>query len=510
MPIPRPVMLLILDGFGWREDKADNAVALARTPNFDRLWAAGPRAFLHTSGGDVGLPVGQMGNSEVGHLNIGAGRVVRQELARIGGAIDDGSIAEAPALQTLIAAAQRTGGVCHLMGLVSDGGVHAHQDHAVALARVLDAAGIRIAVHVFTDGRDTGPRSGAAFVQSFADALPEAAAIATVSGRYFAMDRDHRWDRVALAWNAIARAVGDRFATAAEAIAAGYAQHVTDEFLAPSVIGRYQGMNDGDVLLCFNFRADRVRELLAALLDEHFDGFDRPDRVSLAAAAGLTQYSDTLAEHMGALFPPVPLHRILGEVVADAGRTQLRMAETEKYPHVTYFLNGGEETPYPGEDRIMVPSPKVATYDLQPEMSAPELTGRAVAAIDSAKYDLIVMNYANPDMVGHTGSLPAAVAAVEAVDAGLGRIAEAVGRQGGALLVTADHGNCELMRDPQTGGPHTSHTTNPVPVFLAGVSGVGLHEGRLADLAPTLLDLMDIDQPEEMTGVSLITPAHAP
>ncbi len=508
MPIPRPVMLLILDGFGWREETADNAVAQAQTPNFDRLWAAGPRAFLHTSGGDVGLPVGQMGNSEVGHLNIGAGRVVRQELARIGGAIDDGSIAETAALQTLIEAARRTGGTCHLLGLVSDGGVHAHQDHAVALARVLDAAGVKTAVHVFTDGRDTGPRTGEAFVQSFAKALPKSAAIATVSGRYFAMDRDNRWDRVARAWHAIARAQGDRFATAAEAIGAGYAQDVTDEFLAPSVIGPYHGMNDGDVLLCFNFRADRVREILAALLDEHFDGFARPDRVSLAAASGMTQYSEALAAHMGALFPPVPLHRILGEVVADAGRTQLRMAETEKYPHVTYFLNGGEETPYAGEDRIMVPSPKVATYDLQPEMSAPELTDRAIAAIESAKYDLIVMNYANPDMVGHTGSLPAAIKAVETVDAGLGRIAQALAGQGGALLVTADHGNCELMRDPQTGGPHTSHTTNPVPLFLAGVTGITLHDGRLADLAPTILDLMDIDQPEEMTGISLIQPVH--
>ena len=506
MPIPRPAMLLILDGFGWREDKADNAVALADTPNFDRLWAASPHAFLHTSGGDVGLPVGQMGNSEVGHLNIGAGRVVRQELARIGDAIDSGEIADAPALQTLIAAAKRTGGTCHLLGLISDGGVHAHQDHALALARVLHEAGVPVAVHVFTDGRDTAPSSGAHFVEIFAKALPSGAVVSTVSGRYFAMDRDHRWDRVARAWAAIARADGDRFATAAEAIAAAYAQGVTDEFIAPSVICQYGGMNDGDVLLCFNFRADRVREILSALLDDRFDGFDRPDQPILAAAAGMTQYSDNLADLMGALFPPQPLRNILGEVVAAAGRTQLRMAETEKYPHVTYFLNGGEETPYEGEDRIMVPSPKVATYDLQPEMSAPELTDRAVAAIESAKYDLIVMNYANPDMVGHTGSLPAAIKAVETVDAGLGRIADAVARQGGALLVTADHGNCELMRDPETHGPHTAHTTNPVPVFLAGGPGAGLHDGRLADLAPTLLDLMDIDQPEEMTGTTLIRP----
>ncbi len=506
MPIPRPVMLLILDGFGWREDQADNAVALAATPNFDRLWKAGPHAFLHTSGSDVGLPVGQMGNSEVGHLNIGAGRVVRQELARIGAAIDDGSIAEAPALLHLIDVARRSGGTCHLLGLVSDGGVHSHQEHGVALARVLAEAGIPTAVHVLTDGRDTAPSSAAGYIEDFAAQLPPSATIATVSGRYYAMDRDHRWDRVHRAWSAIALAEGDRFATAQEAIAAAYAQQVTDEFIVPSVIGPHQGMRQGDVLLSFNFRADRMRELLAALLEESFDGFPRPDVVLPSAAVGMTQYSEELSASMGAIFAPIPLHRILGEVVADAGRTQLRMAETEKYPHVTYFLNGGEETPYKGEDRIMVPSPKVATYDLQPEMSAPELTDRAVEAIDSAKYDLIVMNFANPDMVGHTGSLPAAIKAVETVDTGLGRIADAIARQGGALLVTADHGNAELMRDPDTHAPHTAHTTNPVPVFLSAPSQAGLHDGRLADLAPTLLDLMDLDQPEEMTGTSLIRP----
>ena len=508
MSIPRPVMLLILDGFGWREDQADNAVALAATPHFDRLWQAGPHAFLHTSGSDVGLPVGQMGNSEVGHLNIGAGRVVRQELARIGAAIDDGSIAEAPALLNLIDVARRSGGTCHLLGLVSDGGVHGHQEHAVALAHVLAKAGIPTAVHVLTDGRDTAPSSAAAFMADFAAQLPSTATIATVTGRYYAMDRDHRWDRVQRAWSAIALAEGDRFATAEEAIAAAYAQHVTDEFIAPNVIGTYQGIRQGDVLLSFNFRADRMRELLSALLEDSFEGFPRSDIVLPSAAVGMTQYSEDLAASMGAIFAPIPLHRILGEVVADAGRTQLRMAETEKYPHVTYFLNGGEEAPYKGEDRIMVPSPKVATYDLQPEMSAPELTDRAVEAITSAKYDLIIMNFANPDMVGHTGSLPAAIKAVETVDTGLGRIADAIARQGGALLVTADHGNAELMRDPETRGPHTAHTTNPVPVFLSSPTSIGLHDGRLADLAPTLLDLMDLDQPEEMTGTSLIRPAQ--
>ena len=502
--MPRPAMLLILDGFGWREDSADNAVALARTPNFDRLWQNGPRAFLHTSGRDVGLPGGQMGNSEVGHLNIGAGRVVAQELVRIGDAIENASIAQAPALTALIAAARASGGVCHLLGLVSDGGVHAHQDHAAALARILTGAGVAVRVHAFTDGRDTGPDTGSAFMATIQNALPPNASIATVSGRYYAMDRDHRWERVQRAYAAMAEADAPHAASARDAVAAAYAAGVTDEFIEPAVIGDYAGMRDGDVLLCFNFRADRVREILAALLDPQFSGFERRP-IAFAAAAGLTRYSDALAPYMGALFAPVKLANILGEVVANAGRAQLRMAETEKYPHVTYFLNGGRENPYAGEDRIMVASPKVATYDLQPEMSAPELTDKAVAAIDSGKYDLIVMNYANPDMVGHTGSLAAAIAAVEAVDTGLGRIAEAIARQSGALLVTADHGNAEMMRDPQTGGPHTAHTTNPVPVFLAGLRGAALHDGRLADLAPTLLDLLGLPKPGEMSGTSLIS-----
>jgi 2,3-bisphosphoglycerate-independent phosphoglycerate mutase len=496
-------MLVILDGFGWREEEADNAVAQARKPRFDALWQAGPHAFLTTSGRDVGLPGGQMGNSEVGHLNIGAGRVVKQELVRIGDAIHDGSLAGAPALRQLIAAAQGSSGTCHLFGLISGGGVHSHQDHALALARIVTEAGVPVAVHVFTDGRDTGPRTGLHFVHEFVAALPAAARTATVSGRYFPMDRDKRWDRVQLAYAAMADAEGPVAPTAEAAIQAAYARDVTDEFVPPTVVDGYGGMKDGDVLLCFNFRADRVREILAALLDPDFDGFARI-RKEFAAAAGMTQYSDALAARMGALFAPVPLHNILGEVVAAAGRTQLRMAETEKYPHVTYFLNGGEETPYPGEDRIMVPSPKVATYDLQPEMSAAELADKAVAAIECGRYDLIILNFANPDMVGHTGSLPAAIRAVETVDAGLGRIADAMARQGGALLVTADHGNCELMRDPETGGPHTAHTTNPVPIFLMGRPGATLRDGRLADLAPTLLKLMGLAVPAEMTGASLV------
>ncbi|MDE2580951.1 MAG: 2,3-bisphosphoglycerate-independent phosphoglycerate mutase [Rhodospirillales bacterium] len=502
-------MLTILDGFGWREETADNAVRQARTPTFTRLWTTCPHAFLRTSGADVGLPAGQMGNSEVGHLNIGAGRVVMQDLPRIGAAVADGSIARAPALVALIDRLKASGGTCHLLGLVSPGGVHSHQDHAAALAAILQQAGVPTVVHAFTDGRDTPPQSGAEDLARLAAALPDAVRIATVCGRYFAMDRDKRWDRVEQAYRALAEAEGARFPDPAAAMQAAYAPGKFDEFVPPAVIGGYAGMQDGDGILCFNFRADRVRELLGALLDPDFDGFARPRRIGFAAAAGMTQYSTELDRFLTTLFPPEQLHHLLGEEAANAGRTQLRAAETEKYPHVTYFLNGGRETRFPGEDRIMVPSPKVATYDLQPEMSAPELTEKVVAAIDSGKYDLIVLNFANPDMVGHTGSLEAAIRAVETVDTGLGRIAAAVRAQGGALLVTADHGNCETMRDPETGGPHTSHTTNKVPVVLMGgggaaAAGTRLADGRLADIAPTLLALMGLPQPAEMTGRSLI------
>ena len=504
----RPVMLVILDGFGWREESADNAVRQARKPNFDRLWQTCPHAFLHTSGGDVGLPEGQMGNSEVGHLNIGAGRVVMQELPRISRAAKDGGLARTPALTDLITKLQASGGTCHLLGLMSPGGVHSHQEHAVALAKILHQAGVKTLVHAFTDGRDTPPRSAADDMKWLRDALPPDVPVATVIGRYYAMDRDKRWDRVAKAYAALAEGEGAKFADPVTAVQDSYGHDVTDEFVLPAVIGDYKGMRDGDGILCFNFRADRVREILAALLEPKFDGFPRGRVVKFAAAAGMTRYSDELAPYLGVLFPPEKLDHILGEVVAEAGRAQLRTAETEKYPHVTYFLNGGQETTFPGEDRIMVPSPKVATYDLQPEMSAPELTDKVVTAIDSRKYDLIVLNYANPDMVGHTGSLPAAIKAVETVDAGLGRIAAAVEKQGGALLLTADHGNCELMRDPATGGPHTAHTTNPVPVLLMGGEAAGMKDGRLADVAPTLLALMGLAQPREMTGRSLIA-AHA-
>ena len=501
----RPVMLVILDGWGWRDDPRYNAIRQAKTPNFGRLWQSGPHGILHTSGKDVGLPDGQMGNSEVGHLNIGAGRVVIQDLPRIDKAIASGEIERAPALVTLIEKLKASGGACHLIGLVSPGGVHSHQDHAVALAKILDRTKLPVRLHAITDGRDTPPQSAADDIKRLIAALPRSIQIASVCGRYYAMDRDKRWDRVEKAYKAIVDADAPRFADASAAIAEAYAAKKFDEFIVPAVVGDYRGMKDDDGVLCFNFRADRVREILGAMLDPNFSAFSRKRVVRFAAAVGMAEYSDELDKLMGTIFPPQNLAHVLGEVVADAGRTQLRMAETEKYPHVTYFLNGGREKQYTGEDRIMVPSPKVATYDLQPEMSAPELTDKAVAAIGSGKYDLIVLNYANPDMVGHTGSLPAAIKAVETVDAGLGRISDAIRKAGGVLLVTADHGNCELMRDPQTGGPHTAHTTNPVPLLLSGARNHALvADGRLADVAPTLLELMELPKPQEMTGRSLL------
>ncbi len=500
----RPVMLVVLDGWGWREDSADNAVRQAKTPNFNRLWDTCPHALLRASGEDVGLPQGQMGNSEVGHLSIGAGRIVVQDLPRISTAIAHGDIGKAPALLGFIERLRQGAGTCHLMGLVSPGGVHSHQDHAATLASILADSGLRVLVHAFTDGRDTPPRSAEAHIKRLVEAMPVSVQMATICGRYYAMDRDNRWDRVAKAYHAIARGCGPRFPSATAVIADAYAHAISDEFIAPAVVNSYGGMRDGDSLLCFNFRADRVRQLLTALLDPDFSDFRRRRVVAFTGALGMTPYGERLDTLMDAIFPPPRRINVLGQVVADAGRTQLRLAETEKYPHVTYFLNGGQETRYHGEDRILIPSPKVATYDLKPEMSAPELTQKAVTAIRSGKYDLIVLNYANPDMVGHTGKLAAAIKAVETVDNGLGRLAQAIRGVEGALLVTADHGNCELMRDPATGEPHTAHTTNPVPVLVVNGGGAKLACGRLADVAPTLLDLLGLPKPAAMTGVTLL------
>ena len=505
---PRPVALCILDGWGWREETADNAVAQGRTPNFDRLWATCPRGFLAAGEEQVGLPRGQFGNSEVGHTNLGAGRVVFQDLPRIDNAIALGELRDNPILQDFIKKLRQSGGACHLLGLVSPGGVHAHQDQIVALAKYVSAAGVRVEIHAFTDGRDVAPKSAAEYFATFEDALASLpqTRIATVSGRYYAMDRDNRWERVSQAYAAIAHGRGLEAGSAGEIIQASYERDLTDEFIVPTVVSPYHGMVAGDGLLMANFRTDRAREILNALLEPGFIGFERGPQIDFAATLGMVTYSSALAPLMATLFPPQSLDQLLGEVVAAAGKTQLRAAETEKYPHVTFFFNGGREEPYAGEERILVPSPKVATYDLQPEMSAPELTEKLVAAIDSGKFDLIIINYANPDMVGHTGDLAAAIKAVEAVDVGLGQVLAAIERQGGTMLVTADHGNCEMMRDPVTGEPHTAHTLNPVPAMLfnAPANVTQLRSGKLADVAPTLLQLLGIAQPVEMTGQSLI------
>ncbi|MEO1453929.1 MAG: 2,3-bisphosphoglycerate-independent phosphoglycerate mutase [Pseudomonadota bacterium] len=504
MTPPKPVVLCILDGWGDRPERENNAPALAHTPTFDRLQATCPNAQLTTHGPAVGLPTGQMGNSEVGHTNIGAGRVVAMDLGQIDLAIEEGSFAEQPALQDFISKMKASGGTAHLIGLASPGGVHAHQAHIAEAARIIAGAGIPVAIHALTDGRDVPPQSAAGQLAALQDALPQGARIATVIGRYYAMDRDNRWERVMSAYAAIQRGEGAKAATAAEAVAAAYADNITDEFIKPTVISDYSGVKDGDGLFFLNFRADRAREILAALADPDFDAAERDAVTDWAAVLGMVEYSDRHNTYMSTVFPKRDIVNTLGAWVAKQGLRQFRLAETEKYPHVTFFLNGGKEEPEVGEDRFMPPSPKVATYDLQPEMSSAQVTAKLVEAIE-AGYDLIVTNFANPDMVGHTGDLAAAIAACEAVDQGLGQVVEALEQAGGAMIVTADHGNCETMVDPETGGPHTAHTTNPVPVILFGGPKVAtLRDGKLADLAPTLLALMGVPQPAEMTGESLI------
>jgi len=477
---PRPVVLCILDGWGVRTERADNAILQANTPNWDRFMKGSPHAQLQASELFVGLPKGQMGNSEVGHMNLGAGRVVLQDLPRIDQAIADGSLAKSPALTGFIAALKQSGGAAHLMGLMSPGGVHSHQDHLAALARLLDAAGIPVKVHAFLDGRDTPPKSAGEYLAKFSadTAGLKRVSVATVTGRYFAMDRDKRWDRVAKAYSALVEGQGEQARDSQAAVRQAYAAGKTDEFVPPTVIGDYAGMRDGDGVLCGNFRADRVREILAALLDPAFSGFERGRVARFAAALGLTEYSTELNRFVQTVFPPEDLADTFGEVVSRAGLTQLRIAETEKYAHVTFFFNGGREAEFPGESRILVPSPKVATYDLKPEMSAPEVTDQLVAAIDAGRFDVIIVNYANTDMVGHSGDIGAAIKAVEAVDRSLGR-------------------------------PHTAHTLNPVPLLLVNppAQAAGLRDGRLADIAPTLLALLGLRQPAAMTGRPLVSRA---
>jgi len=504
MSIPKPVVLCILDGWGINPDTSANAPALADTPTFDHIMATCPNAQLITHGPDVGLPTGQMGNSEVGHTNIGAGRVVAMDLGQIDLAIEDGSFFEKPEIADFAEALLKTGGTAHLMGVVSDGGVHGHLTHVIASAKALSDRGVPVAIHAVTDGRDVPPKSAIGYMETLGENLPPNAFIATVNGRYYAMDRDNRWERVAQAYAAMIKGQGVEANDPIAAIEASYADDKVDEFILPTVIAGYDGVRDGDGFWCLNFRADRAREILSAIGDPDFDGFETGPRPDLAVRLGMVDYSEAHNAYMTTVFPKQKLVNTLGEWAAKHDLKQFRLAETEKYPHVTFFLNGGRETPEDGEDRFMPKSPNVATYDMQPEMSAGEVTDHFVKAIEDG-YDLIIVNYANPDMVGHTGDLKAAMAACEAVDQGLARVVAALEKAGGAMIVTADHGNCETMVDPETGGPHTAHTTNPVPVAVVGApEGATLHNGRLADLAPTLLDLLGLDLPPEMTGESLI------
>ena len=505
----KPVMLLILDGWGYREKiTPDNAIEQGHTPNWHRMLDENPHCFIETSGLCVGLPEGQMGNSEVGHMNLGAGRVVMQDLPRIDQAIKDGSFAKNPVLNELIDTLKKNGKTCHVMGLMSPGGVHSSQDHIVAVCKVLDDNSIKTRVHAFLDGRDTPPQSAVNFLADFEKSVAgmKNVKIATIEGRFYAMDRDKRWDRVELAYNNMAFAEGKRYATADEAIKASYAAGVNDEFVVPCVIGDYQGMEDGDAVLMMNFRADRAREILYALADKEFNGFARKKTLSTSVNVGLTEYSVDHNRFMKTMFGPEALKNIFGEVVAEHGLTQLRIAETEKYAHVTFFFNGGEEREFKGESRILVPSPKVATYDLKPEMSVYEVTEHLVDAIENQKFDVIICNFANGDMVGHTGIMEAALKAVAAVDECLGKVEAAIKKVGGVLFVTADHGNAEKMVDEKTGAPYTAHTVGKVRGVLVNDAEPikGLHDGKLADIAPTLLELLHIQKPAEMNGESLI------
>ena len=499
----RPWMLMILDGWGIAAAGPGNAVAAAKTPNLDALFARYPSAQLRCSGLDVGLPAGQMGNSEVGHTNMGAGRVIYQELTRITREIETGNFFENPALLQAIEYAASNHGAVHLCGLLSDGGVHSHFDHMAALLQLCARKGAKVCVHGFLDGRDVSPVSGAGFVEKLQAELGkyEKACLATLCGRYYAMDRDKRWERLEKAYAAMTRGVGAPCADPAAAVKASYEAGVTDEFMEPLICTPGAVVKQGDSLIFWNFRPDRAREITRAFVDPAFDGFERPGGAILPYFVCFTQY-DAAMPNVDVAFKPQTIENGLGQYLADMGKTQLRIAETEKYAHVTFFLNGGVETQYPGEDRILVPSPKVATYDLAPEMSAVEVTDKCEEAIRSGKYDLIVLNFANCDMVGHTGVQSAAVQAMETVDACVGRLVAALEAAGGGAIVTADHGNAEQMLD-ETGAPFTAHTTNPVPVVLT-VEGAALRDGALCDLAPTLLQLMGLPQPEEMTGRSLL------
>ena len=502
---PKPVVLLILDGWGHRDDPADNALAQAQIPNWRRLWADAPHTLIHTEGRHVGLPDGQMGNSEVGHMNLGAGRIVYQDLTRIDAAIEDGSFFANVELRAACAAAKANDGALHVMGLMSPGGVHSHEAHIVAMLELAQREGVaKVAVHAFLDGRDMPPRSAEPSLVALQAKCAELGntRIASVSGRYYAMDRDNRWDRLQRAWDAIVEARSTHASEdALSALSEAYARGENDEFVAPTVLAGSAPMRDGDAVVFMNFRADRARQLTAAFVASDFSGFVAR-RPQLSRFACLTEYDAKLPAPVA--FAPDDLRHTLGELLAGNGLAQLRIAETEKYAHVTFFFSGGREEPYPGEQRILVPSPKVATYDLQPEMSCPEVTAKLVEAIGNGTFDVVVCNIANPDMVGHTGNIAAAIQAAEAVDVAIGAIESAVRNAGGALLITADHGNLELMRDAVTGQPHTAHTVGPVPFVYVGTRAATLRAGgALRDVAPTMLDLLGLPQPAEMSGRSL-------
>ena len=502
-----PTALIILDGYGYREEQASNAIQAANTPVMDRLWQEKPHSFISGSGMDVGLPDGQMGNSEVGHMNLGAGRVVYQELTRISKAIADGDFFQNEVLTTTVDSAVQAGKAVHIMGLVSPGGVHSHEEHIHAMVELAARRGATdVYVHAFLDGRDTPPRSAESSLAQLDALLKEKGIgrIASLIGRYYAMDRDNRWDRVQKAYDLITDGKADfSAATAVAGLKAAYERDENDEFVQATVIGdEAVRLNDGDAMVFMNFRADRAREISRAFVEPDFDGFTRNRVPTLAGFVMLTQYSADIPAPCA--FPPSELTNTLGEYMEKLGKTQLRIAETEKYAHVTFFFSGGREEPYIGEKRVLVASPKVATYDLQPEMSAPEVTDRLIQEIRSSEHELIICNFANCDMVGHTGVFDAAVKAVEAVDESVGRVIAALEEVGGQCLITADHGNAEQMEDPTTGQAHTAHTCELVPLIYAGPKAVTLKDGILSDLAPTLLALMNLEQPTEMTGKSLL------
>lgn len=500
----RPVLLCIMDGFGKNESTYGNAIAAAKKPNLDKIVSENPMTFIGASGLDVGLPDGQMGNSEVGHTNIGAGRVVYQELTRITKSIQDGDFFTNEALVGAMENCKKNSSALHLMGLMSDGGVHSHNTHLYGIMELAKRSGVdKVYIHCFMDGRDVPPTSGKDYLAELYEKCDEIGVgeIATVMGRYYAMDRDNRWERVVKAYKAMTEGEGVKFDCACKMMEESYANDVTDEFIVPAVSEKAVPVKDNDSIVFFNFRPDRAREITRAFVDPAFSGFEREQLKGLYYVC-MTQYDATMP-NVHVAFKPESLENTFGEYISDKGLKQLRIAETEKYAHVTFFFNGGVEKQYPGEDRILVKSPAVATYDLQPEMSAYEVTDKLLAAIDSDKYDAIILNYANCDMVGHTGVFDAAVKAVEAVDTCVGKIVDAVAARGGVTLITADHGNADKMYEAD-GSPFTAHTTNPVPFIVVGYPCELREGGRLCDIAPTMLKIMGLEQPKEMTGVSII------